>query len=68
MKEEIDRLKLEITSLEEIKTSHQGFKLLWTMSTKEMFEDAVQELWEKQFEKKFQGEKEKMIGKGPWTV
>lgn len=51
--------------MEEINTSHQGFKLLRTVTTKEMFEDAIQELWEKQFEKKFQVEKEKLVGKDP---
>lgn len=44
IKNEIEKLKLEIKSLEEIKTSHQGFKLLRTVTTKEMFEDAIQEL------------------------
>lgn len=44
IKAEIEKLQNEITSLEEINTSHQGFKLLRTVTTKEMFEDAIQEL------------------------
>lgn len=61
----MERLKREIESLEEVKSTHQGFKFYRTVMTKDTFEDALIELREKQFEKKFRKEKEEMIGREP---
>ena len=44
LKDELYKLQLEIESLEEVKSSHQGFKFLRTATTKDMFEDAMIEL------------------------
>lgn len=65
---EMDKLKREIDSLEEVQSSHQGFKFYRTVMTKDTFEDALVELREKQFEKKFRKEKEDMIGTKPKIV
>ena len=64
----MDRLKHEIDSLEEVQSQHQGFKFYRTVMTKDTFEDALIELREKQFEKKFRKEKEDMIGTEPKVV
>ena len=53
IEKEMDRLKNEIESLEEVKTEHQGYKFYRAAMTKDIFEDALIELREKQFEKKF---------------
>ena len=70
--EEIERqkqkLRREIESLEEVKTHHQGFKFYRTLTVKDTFEDALIELREKQFEKRFQKDKEQLIGDKPKTV
>ena len=68
LKQELQKLQLEIESLEEVKSGHQGFKFLRTATTKDMFEDAMIELREKHFDKKFLDEKEKLTGKGPKTI
>merc|ERR1712224_68702 len=59
---EMERLKLEIESLEEVKTEHQGYKFYRAAMTKDIFEDALIELREKQYEKKFSGQKERLTG------
>ena len=59
---EMDRLQSEIAALEDVTSGHQGFKFYRTIMTKDTFEDALIELREKEFDKKFRGEKEKMIG------
>lgn len=64
----MERLRLEIDSLEEVKSTHQGFKFYRTIMTKDTFEDALIELREKEFEKKFRKEKEEMIGTEPKIV
>ena len=64
----MERLKAEIDSLEEVQADHQGFKFYRTLMTKDTFEDALIELREKEFEKKFTQEKETMIGDKPVTV
>lgn len=64
----MERLKAEIDSLEEVQSGHQGFKFYRTLMTKDTFEDALIELREKEFEKKFTQEKETMIGDKPKTV
>ena len=64
----MEKLKLEIESLEEVKTDHQGYKFYRAALTKDIFEDALIELREKQFEKKFTAQKEKMTGEKPTTV
>ena len=65
---EMEKLKLEIDSLEEVKTEHQGYKFYRAAMTKDIFEDALIELREKQFEKKFTAQKEKMTGSEPKIV
>ena len=65
---EMERLKAEIDSLEEVQSSHQGFKFYRTLMTKDTFEDALIQLREKEFEKKFTTEKEQMVGDKPTTV
>jgi len=65
---EMERLKREIDSLEEVQSQHQGFKFYRTVMTKDTFEDALVELREKQFEKKFRKEKEDLIGTTPKVV
>ena len=62
LKKELEKLQLEVDSLEEVKSSHQGFKLLRTSTTKDVFEEAFTELRDKQFEKKFRKDKERLIG------
>ena len=64
----MEKLKREIDSLEEVKSTHQGFKFYRTVMTKDTFEDALIELREKQFEKKFRKEKEDLIGTEPKIV
>ena len=64
----MDRLKLEIDSLEEVQVEHQGYKFYRAAMTKDIFEDALIELREKQFEKKFTAQKEKMTGDKPKTI
>ena len=54
----MERLQQEIDSLEEVTSSHQGFKFYRTLMTRDTFEDALIELREKEFEKKFKAEKE----------
>ena len=61
-------MKREIDSLEEVTSAHQGFKFYRTLMTKDTFEDALIELREKEFDKKFRGDKENMIGDKPKTV
>ena len=68
LQRELERLQLEIDSLEEVKSSHQGFKFLRTSTTKDVFEDALIELREKQFDKKFKKEKEDMVGDKPKVI
>lgn len=69
LKKELEKLQLEVDSLEEVKSSHQGFKLLRTSTTKDVFEEAFTELRDKQFEKKFRKDKERLIGdEKPKTV
>lgn len=65
---EMARLKREIDSLEEVQSAHQGFKFYRTVMTKDTFEDALIELREKQFEKKFRKDKEDLIGTKPKIV
>ena len=60
IEKEMERLKNEIDSLEEVQTEHQGYKFYRAAMTKDIFEDALIELREKQFEKKFTAQKEKM--------
>ena len=64
----MDRLKAEIDSLEEVNSGHQGYKFYRSLMTKDTFEDALIELRDKEFEKKFTFEKESMIGNKPKTV
>ena len=64
----MEKLKAEIDSLEEVQSTHQGFKFYRTLMTKDTFEDALIELREKEFEKKFLADKEKMVGDKPTTV
>mmetsp|Transcript_42545 Transcript_42545/g.40799 ORF Transcript_42545/g.40799 Transcript_42545/m.40799 type:complete len:180 (-) Transcript_42545:27-566(-) len=68
IEKEMERLKTEIDSLEEVKSEHQGFKFYRTVMTKDTFEDALIELREKEFEKKFRKEKEDMIGREPKVI
>ena len=49
----MEQLKMEIESLEEVNSKHQGFKFFRAAMTKDIFEDALIELREKEFEKKF---------------
>ena len=65
IEKEMERLKTEIESLEEVKSDHQGFKFYRAAMTKDIFEDALIELREKQFEKKFTAQKERMTGTEP---
>ena len=64
----MEKLKAEIDSLEEVQSTHQGFKFYRTLMTKDTFEDALIELREKEFEKKFLADKEKMVGDKLTTV
>ena len=57
----MERLQAEIDSLEEVTSRHQGFKFYRTIMTKDTFEDALIELREKEFDKKFRAEKEQLI-------
>jgi hypothetical protein len=50
---QMEKLKTEIESLEEVNSTHQGYKFYRAAMTKDVFEDALIELREKQFEKKF---------------
>jgi len=68
IEEQMAKLQLEINSLEQVTSSHQGYKFYRAAMTKDIFEDALIELREKQFEKKFAGQKEKMTGNKPKTV
>ena len=68
IEKEMERLKNEIDSLEEVQTEHQGYKFYRAAMTKDIFEDALIELREKQFEKKFTAQKEKMTGSEPKIV
>ena len=43
----MEKLKLEIESLEEVKTDDQGYKFYRAALTKDIFEDALIELREK---------------------
>ena len=61
----MEQLKREIDSLEEVTSAHQGFKFYRTLMTKDTFEDALIELREKEFDKKFRGDKELMTGDKP---
>ena len=65
---EMEKLKIEIESLEDVKTEHQGYKFYRAAMSKDIFEDALIELREKQFEKKFTAQKEKMVGDKPKTI
>ena len=65
---EMEKLKIEIESLEDVKTDHQGYKFYRAAMSKDIFEDALIELREKQFEKKFTAQKEKMTGDKPTTI
>ena len=66
--DEMEQLKKEIDSLEEVTSGHQGFKFYRTIMTKDTFEDALIELREKEFDKKFRNDKEQLIGDKPTTV
>ena len=66
--QEMEKLKAEIDSLEEVTSGHQGFKFYRTIMTKDTFEDALIELREKEFEKKFMYDNEQLIGDKPKTV
>ena len=68
IEKEMEKLRHEIESLEEVKSSHQGFKFYRAAMTKDIFEDALIELREKQFEKKFTAQKERMTGTEPKIV
>lgn len=68
IEKEMEKLKREIDSLEEVNSTHQGFKFYRTVMTKDTFEDALIELREKQFEKKFRKDKEELIGTEPRIV
>ena len=61
----MDKLKNEIDSLEEVSSQHQGYKFYRAAMTKDIFEDALIELREKEFEKKFMAQKELMTGDKP---
>ena len=65
LSKELSRLQLEIDSLEEVKSSHQGFKFLRTTTSKDVFEDA---LYNKKFDDKFLKNKKNMIGEDPKTI
>lgn len=64
----MEKLRTEIDSLQEVNSTHQGFKFYRAAMTKDVFEDALIELREKQFEKKFMAQKEKMTGDKPKTI
>jgi hypothetical protein len=64
----MERLRQEINSLEEVTSTHQGFKFYQTLMTRDSFEDALIELREKEFDKKFRGDKELIVGDKPKTV
>ena len=64
----MDKLKAEIDSLEEINSAHQGFKFYRAVMTKDTFEDALIELRDKEFDKKFRGDTEMLVGDKPKTV
>ncbi len=64
----MEKLKREIDSLEEVNSTHQGFKFYRTVMTKDTFEDALIELREKQFDKKFRKDKEELVGTEPRIV
>ena len=64
----MDKLKMEIDSLEEVTSGHQGFKFYRAVMTKDTFEDALIELREKEFEKKFTKDSELLVGDKPKTV
>ena len=64
----MDKLKAEIDSLEEINSTHQGFKFYRAVMTKDTFEDALIELRDKEFDKKFRGDTEMLVGDKPKTV
>ena len=68
IEKEMEKLRVEIESLEEVKSDHQGFKFYRAAMTKDIFEDALIELREKQFEKKFTAQKERMTGTEPKIV
>ena len=59
------KLTHEIESLEEVNSQHQGYKFYRAAMTKDIFEDALVELREKEFEKKFIAQKEQMTGDKP---
>lgn len=65
---EMKKLKEEIDSLEEVKCEHQGFRFYRTIMTKDTFEDALIELREREFEKKFRKEQEQLVGDKPKVV
>lgn len=67
IEQEMEQLKREIDSLEEVTSGHQGFKFYRTIMTKDTFEDALIELREKEFDKKFRNDKELMVGSKPVT-
>ena len=64
----MQKLRTEIESLEEVNSTHQGYKFYRAAMTKDVFEDALIELREKQFEEKFIAQKEKMTGDKPTTI
>lgn len=68
VEKEMERLKEEINSLEEVKCEHQGFRFYRTVMTKDTFEDALIELREREFEKKFKKEQEYLVGDKPKTI
>lgn len=53
--------------MEEVNSGHQGYKFYRTVMTKDTFEDALIELREKEFDKKFRNDKELMVGDKPKT-
>ncbi|CAI2382785.1 unnamed protein product [Moneuplotes crassus] len=65
LERELQRLQVEIDSLEEVKSTHQGFKFLRTTTSKDVFEDA---LYDKKFDEKFMKDKQNMIGDKPKTI
>eukprot|EP00343_Euplotes_focardii_P009218 CAMPEP_0205824924 /NCGR_PEP_ID=MMETSP0206-20130828/23235_1 /ASSEMBLY_ACC=CAM_ASM_000279 /TAXON_ID=36767 /ORGANISM="Euplotes focardii, Strain TN1" /LENGTH=136 /DNA_ID=CAMNT_0053123501 /DNA_START=136 /DNA_END=546 /DNA_ORIENTATION=- len=65
LSKELERLQLEIDSLEEVKSTHQGFKFLRTTTSKDVFENA---LYEKKFDEKFLKNQKNMVGDKPKTV
>ena len=44
---EMEKLRIEIESLEDVKTDHQGYKFYRAAMSKDIFEDALIELREK---------------------